>query len=69
MSATTPDRPAGAPTTATSAARGGTVRPLRLAMAGLVLTDVVGGLLAVGSGGTPGTRPGGLRPCWPRRCR
>jgi hypothetical protein len=50
MSATTPDRPAGAPTTATSAARAGTVRPLRLAMAGLVLTDLVGGLLAVGSG-------------------
>src|SRR5690349_14848861 len=50
MSATIPDRPAGAPTTSASAARSRTVRSLRLAMAGLVLTDLVGGLLAVRAG-------------------
>lgn len=47
MSATTPDHQAGAPTTDALATLRGTPGPLRLGMAVLLVTDLVGGLLAV----------------------
>lgn len=49
MSAT-PARPSGAPTTDALAAPRDTVRPLQIAMAVLLLTDLGGGLLAVRAG-------------------
>lgn len=50
MSATIPDRPGDTPTAPALASLGGTARPLRLTMAALVVTDLVGGILAVRAG-------------------